>query len=193
MRHLKPIVLPKPRRGGGATKAVHVVVWIASIILAGLVVSAALAGSATDPPRPAPIQPNAAEAPVEEHMPACPMCAMMSGGEEVMAEFLNMPLPVKRRCQMMMNAEMSKEDPACLLAFTQELELTSEQVQKLGQIVKQSRQDASAMLTPVQHQILAEVAGQSTSMTAMCVKIHEMMLPIMDGDHTKTTEKAAGK
>ncbi len=188
MRHLKRVILPKARRGSETTKAVHVIVWIASIILAGMVVSAALAGSATNPASPAPTQPSAAEGPVKEQIPACSMSAMMAGGEKGMGGGMDMPLPVKRRCQMMMNAEMSKEDPACVLAFTQELELTPEQVQKLGQIVTQGRQEATAMLTPVQQKTLAEVAGQSTSMTAMHTKMHEKMMQNMQSAGPKAPE-----
>ncbi len=193
MRHLKGVISPKARRGNETTKAVHVIVWIASIILAGMVVSAALAGSATSPASPPPARPNAAEEPVKEQIPACSMSAMMAGGEQGIGGGMDMPLPVKRRCQMMMNAEMSKEDPACLLAFTQELDLTPEQVQKLGQIVKQSRQDAGATLTPVQQKILAEVAGQPTSMTAMHAKMHENVMQNRQCADPKTTEKTAGK
>jgi hypothetical protein len=189
MRHLKRVILSKAGRGSGTTKAVHVIAWIASIVLGGMVVSAALAGAATDPPSPAPTQAKAGEAPVNAPMPACPMCPMMAGGGKGMGMGMDMPPAMRQRCQMMMNAEMSKDDAACLLAIKEELKLTPEQVQKLEQIVKQSRQEAAAILTPEQQKTLAEVPGQSTSMSAMHAKMHEKMMQKMEGGSPKTTEE----
>jgi hypothetical protein len=129
-------------------KAVYVIASIASIALMGMVVCAALAGAASNPPSPAPTEAKAGGAPVKAQMPACPMCSMMAGGGKGMGKGMDMPPAMKRRCQMMMNAEMSKDDAACLLAFKQELKLTPEQVQKLEQIVKESRQEAAARQYP---------------------------------------------
>jgi len=110
-----------------------------------------------------------------------------------MGKGMDMPPAMKRRCQMMMNAEMSKDDAACLLAFKQELKLTPEQVQKMKQIVKESRQEAAAILTPEQQKTLAEVDGQPASMNAMHAKMHEKMMQKMEGAGPKTTEEKAKK
>ena len=110
-----------------------------------------------------------------------------------MGKGMDMPPAMKRRCQMMMNAKMSKDDAACLLAFKQELKLTPEQVQKMKQIVKESRQEAAAILTPEQQKTLAEVDGQPASMNAMHAKMHEKMMQKMEGAGPKTTEEKAKK
>jgi hypothetical protein len=171
----------------------YVVASIASIALMGMVVCAALAGAATNLPSPAPAEAKAGGAPVKAQMPPCPMCPMMAGGGKGMGKGMDMPPAMKRRCQMMMNAEMSTDDAACLLAFKQELKLTPEQVQKLEQIVKESRQEAPAILTPEQQKTLAEVAGQPASMNAMHAKMHEKMMQKMEGAGPKTTEEKAKK
>ena len=85
------------------------------------------------------------------------------------------------------------DDAACLLAFRQELKLTPERVQKLQQTVKESRQEAAAILTPEQQKTLAEVAGQPASMNAMHAKMHEMMMQKMESAGPKTTEEKAKK
>jgi hypothetical protein len=107
-----------------------------------------------------------------------------------MGKGMDMPPAMKQRCQMMINAEMSKDDAACLLASTQELKLTPEQVQKLDQIVKQSRQEAAAILTPEQKKTLAEVPEKPASMCEMHTKMHEMKMQKMDAGPKTTEEKA---
>lgn len=185
MRHVKRVIVPKAGRKSETMRAVHVIAWIASIALGGMVVSAAIAGAATNLPNPAPAEAKAGGAPMKGPMPMCPMCPMMAGDGKGMGmgmgKGMDMPPVMKQRCRMMANAEMSKDDAVCLLAMKQELKLIPEQVQKLEQIVKQSRQEAAAILNPEQQKVLAEVPAQQVSMSAMHAKMHEKMMQKMEG------------
>jgi len=132
----------------------YVIASIASIALMGMVVCAALAGAATKPPSPAPTEAKAGGAPVKTQMPACPMCPMMAGGGKGMGKGMDMPPAMKRRCQMMMNAEMSRDDAACLLAFKQELKLTPELSGSMdnASVEPSSRSRETARYRPIQKQ-----------------------------------------
>ena len=190
----KPIMATNSIHDNGTSKAVYV---IASIVLGSMLICAVIAGAVSAPTSPPPADAKAVVAPVKEPakapMSACPMCPAKSGGGEGMGKGMDMTPAMKQHCQMMMNTEMSKDDAACLLAIKQELKLTPEQIQKLEQIVKQSRQEAVALLTPEQQKTLAEVEGQPTSMCVMHTKMHDKMMKKMDDAAPKTTEEKAKK
>ncbi len=110
-----------------------------------------------------------------------------------MCKEMDMPPAKKQCCKMMMNTEMSKNDAACLLALKEELKLTPEQAQKLEQIIKESRQQSAAVLTPEQQKTLADVAGEPTSMMGMHKEMHDKMMKKMESDNKKVTEEKAKK
>lgn len=121
------------------------------------------------------------------------MCPMMAGKGMDMSKGMDMPPAMKQHCQMMMNAEICKDDAACLLACKQDLKLSSEQIQKLDQIIKQSRQEAAAVLTPEQQKTLAEVPGKPECMCAMHAAMHEKMMKKTEAAPAKPAEEKAKK
>lgn len=169
----------------------YVIRLIGSVALVGMVLCAGLAGAEASGTPPA-----AAAAPTdaqmgEERMIACPcpMCPMLADKGTDMCKEMDVPAAMKQRCQMMMNAEMSKDDAVCLLACTSELSFTPDQVQKLEEIVKRSRQEAVAILTPEQKKTLAEIPEKPASVCEMRMNMHEMMMKNMDAHGPKTMEE----
>jgi hypothetical protein len=175
-------------------KSIYVIASIASVVLGGMVLFVALVGAATNAPSPAsPREAEACESPALGDMSAGPMWPMMAG-EEKGTEKMDMPPALSQRYRMMMNAEMGKDDAACLLALKQELTLTPEQIQKLEQILKISRQAAAVVLTPEQRKILTEVSAQAASMNAIHAQMQANRMRKMQVAGVKTAEeKARGK
>ena len=75
--------------------------------------------------------------------------------------------------KMMMNAEISKNDPQCLQAIKGDLKLIPERVQQLEMLTSDSRAKAVAILTPEQKSLLAEIPAAPMSLGSMhkkCMK-----------------------
>lgn len=183
-------------------KRAYVIGLTGSVALVGMVLCAGLAGAEPYDSAPAAAQtraPEAAQTPAPEAAPAraatgeatdekraermkacpCPMCPM-AAKEGEMGKGRDMDKgtdrsPAMRQRQMMSNTEMSKDDAACLLASKSELTLTPEQVQKLEQIIKQSRTEAVAVLTSEQKEKLEDIPKKPTSMHQMGTSMHERM------------------
>jgi hypothetical protein len=177
-------------------KSIYVIASIASVVLGGMVLFVALVGAATNAPSPAPSEAEACESQALGDLAAFPMWPALAGEERGvgMDTKVDMPPALSQRYRMMMNAEMGKDDAACLLALKQELTLTPEQSQKLAQVLKESRQAAAAILTPEQRKILAEVSAQAASMNAIHAQMHANRMRKMQVAGVKTAEeKARGK
>jgi hypothetical protein len=63
---------------------------------------------------------------------------------------MKMSGPMKMRHQMMMNMEVTPQDPAALLALKGQLKLSEEQTKRLQAILTQARQQAEQVLTDEQ-------------------------------------------
>lgn len=174
-------------------KSIYVIASIASIVLGGMVLGVALVGAATNAPNPAPREAEACESPALGDMPAGSMWPMMTGEEKGTGtdKKMDMPAALSQRYRMMTNAEMCKDDAACLLALKQELALTPEQLQKLEQILRVSRQAAAVILTPEQRKILAEVSVQAASMNAIHAQMQANRMRNVQVAGVKTAEDRA--
>ena len=92
----------------------------------------------------------------------------MMGGTEAM----KMSEPMKMRCRMMMNMEVTSHDPAALLALKDQLKLTEKQTNRLQAIVAQARQQAGQVLTDQQKTQLQPLEKLPKTMMEMH---HQMM------------------
>jgi len=97
--------------------------------------------------------------------------AGMMGGMEAM----KMSEPMKMRCGMMMNMEVTSHDPAALLALKDQLKLTEEQTKRLEAIVAQARQQAEQVLTDEQKTQVQPLEKLPTTMMEMHRQMMEKM------------------
>jgi hypothetical protein len=95
----------------------------------------------------------------------------MMGGMEAM----KMSEPMKMRCGMMMNMEVTSHDPAALLALKDQLKLTEEQTKRLEAIVAQARQQAEQVLTDEQKTQVQPLEKLPTTMKEMHRQMMEKM------------------
>jgi hypothetical protein len=79
------------------------------------------------------------------------------------------------RHQMLMQAELSKNDPAALLSVKDKLKLTDEQVGKLESLARETGQKAEALLTDEQRKTLSAIPDEPKSAMAMCRQMMTMM------------------
>lgn len=125
----------------------------------------------------------------------------MMGGMEAM----KMSEPMKTRCRMMMNMEVTSHDPAALLALKDQLKLTGEQTSRLQAIVAQARQQAEQVLTEEQKVQLRPLEKTPKTMMEMHHQMTEkmgrtkgglkmqMMCPMMEMMEHMDHEKPAAK
>ncbi|MBI5091856.1 MAG: hypothetical protein HZB26_05350 [Candidatus Hydrogenedentes bacterium] len=158
------------------TNCIAAIIVLAAIVLPTVVLGITSPNAQADQPGAAQTNAPAGTAPVKAPMSACPMCSMAEG----VATSKDMPPAMKQHCDMMIKAELSKDDASCLLALKQELKLTPEQVQQLDQILKESREKAAALLTPEQQKSLVECTGQPMSMKTMHSRMHGTTMQKMD-------------
>jgi hypothetical protein len=92
----------------------------------------------------------------------------MMGGMEGM----KMSEPMKMRCRMMMNMEVTSHDPAALLALKDQIKLTEEQTDRLQAILTQARQQAGQVLT---HEQTAQLQPLEKLPKTMAQMHHQMM------------------
>jgi hypothetical protein len=99
----------------------------------------------------------------------------MMGGMEGM----KMSEPMKMRHQMMMNMEVTPQDPAALLALKDQLQLSDEQTSRLQAILTQARQQAGQVLTE-----------QQTAQLRPLEKLPKTMMQMMEHmDHEQPATK----
>jgi hypothetical protein len=79
------------------------------------------------------------------------------------------------RHRMLMTAQLGKDDPAALLSIRDKLNLTEEQVTKLGALSHETGQKAQALLTDEQRKTLAAIPDEPKSMVAMCNQMMSMV------------------
>lgn len=91
------------------------------------------------------------------------------------------------RHQMLMQAQLSKSDPAALLSIRDKLKLTDEQVSKLESLARETGQKAGTLLTDEQRKTLAAIPEEPKSVMAMCSQMMTMMGGGMAGGSTGTT------
>lgn len=108
----------------------------------------------------------------------------MMGGMEGM----KMSGPMKLRHQMMMNMEVTPQDPAALLALKDQLKLTDEQTNRLQAILAQARQQAGQVLTDQQKAQLQPLEKLPKTMTEM----HNQMMEHMGHEKPAATGGKAG-
>jgi hypothetical protein len=154
----------------------------------------------------APAQPGAAQAQqavyrcpmhsdVEATWPAtCPKCGMtlqkvsapsgMMGMGSMQQGAHQMPMQdMMARHQMLMTAQLGKDDPAAMLSIRDRLKLTDGQVTKLESLAHETGQKAQALLTDEQREALATVPDEPKSMMAMCNQMMSMMSGGMGAMH----------
>lgn len=125
----------------------------------------------------------------------------MMGGMGMM----QMSEPMKLRCRMMMNMEVTSHDPAALLGLKDQLKLTEEQTTRLQAIVAQARQQAELVLTDQQKTLLQPLEKTPKTMMEMHHQMMEkmgqakggmkmqMMCPMMEMMEHMEHEKPAAK
>ncbi len=85
------------------------------------------------------------------------------------------------RCQLMGNAQISAYDPAAVLAMSQELKLTPEQIKDLEAIVASSQEQVKAKLTAEQLAALQPIASTPNTMAGFCQSMHTLTGKDMKG------------
>ncbi|MGD0652912.1 MAG: hypothetical protein ABSA16_01080 [Thermoguttaceae bacterium] len=95
----------------------------------------------------------------------------MMGGMEAM----KMSEPMKMRCRMMMNMEVTSNDPAALLGLKDQLKLSDEQTKSLQAIIAQARQQAEKTLTDEQKAKLQPLEKLPKTMMEMHQQLMEKM------------------
>jgi hypothetical protein len=99
----------------------------------------------------------------------CPYCPLKSGAKGASAE-------QTEQMNMLMNAQLSKDDPAAVLAMRDTLKLTPEQTQQLQQLQTENRQKVESILNADQKTNLAKLPAEATSMKTM----HQEMMAKAD-------------
>ena len=93
----------------------------------------------------------------KDQMPAC--CQQMMGG---------MTPETKERMQLLMRVPIFLDAPCPIFAQAEKLGLSEEQQQKLGEIEKEARTKARAVLTPEQQAKLGPVPDKPVTMMGTC-------------------------
>jgi hypothetical protein len=88
---------------------------------------------------------------------------------------MKMSEPMKMRCGMMMNMEVTSHDPAALLALKDQLKLTEEQTKRLEAIVAQAQQQAEQVLTDEQKTQVQPLETLPATMKEMHKQMMEKM------------------
>ncbi len=106
------------------------------------------------------------------------MHGMMHGDMQGMMDKAHASLSedAKLRVKMLMNVEVSRNDPNAMLALKDTLKLTDDQVKQLDGILAEARQKAQAVLTDEQKKIIQPLGDEPVSM----MKTHQQMMKNMD-------------
>jgi len=110
----------------------------------------------------------------------CPMCplhdkaahAKAAGGDKAAEMTAKSDDAQTQQTEMLLNAELSKNDPAAVLAMRDEIQLTPEQAARIEQIQRQARDEVQSILNAEQKQELASLPEEAASFRS----VHDQMV-----------------
>jgi len=126
-------------------------------------------------------KPQPAAQPAAMYNTGC--CPMMMGDNQAGPNSMNMMDMMKQmgmepdmmaRMQLLMRTGVFVDSPAALQVQEDKLGLSEEQAKKLGEIEKEARQKALALLTPEQRTKLGDIPDKPLVMMEMCQEMMKM-------------------